>query len=509
MRLILFLFLSPWVLLFSSTKDDRLALYNSLDPKSISENLSFYRLHPHTPEGKNALENAWSLLLNTSSDSQAPLDSLSLTQESLASLIDLSNPSTKISSLPLTIQDLALIEQIANSLKNRKLKGYKQLDMEYLLSLPPEQIDVSTALLLSLYPQKEQSLERQKYLAILDLMALQIRAQLPKDPKSEETINAINTLIFEKLNYRFPPHAEWIENIDIYTFLPSVMDSRKGVCLGISTLYICLAQRLGIKLEMITPPGHIFVRFNSSEKIINIETTARGIHIPSDEYLSLNTRYLPQRNEKQVVGLTFFNQASVHFQNGDYQKAIDAYKQAELFLPNDPLLKEFLGFAYILSGAREQGKQLLKESLETPSPYLVNPSTLAKDYLDGNVGPEGIQVLFKSVNNQRESLLEKKRELENIVEKYPSYREGYFQLAITWLQLGRKKEAIFNLQKYHALDKENPINEYYLSILYLQRYDLKKAWEHYLEVERIEKQAKHNPKTLMQLKKELLLRSPK
>ena len=95
------------------------------------------------------------------------------------------------------------------------------------------------------------------------------------------------------------------------------------------------------------------------------------------------------------------------------------------------------------------------------------------------------------------------------MEKYPSYREGYFQLAITWLQLGRKKEAIFNLQKYHALDKENPINEYYLSILYLQRYDLKKAWEHYLEVERIEKQAKHNPKTLMQLKKELLLRSPK
>ena len=95
------------------------------------------------------------------------------------------------------------------------------------------------------------------------------------------------------MRFRFPPHSLHAKDIDIYTFLPSVLDGRRGVCLGVSILYLCLAQRLGLDLEIITPPGHIYVRYQSPEgEMINIETTARGIDIPSERYLGMETRKL-------------------------------------------------------------------------------------------------------------------------------------------------------------------------------------------------------------------------
>lgn len=97
----------------------------------------------------------------------------------------------------------------------------------------------------------------QSYEALIDLMALQILARLPKQASAEEKIIAINTFIFDEMGFRFPPHSLYAKDIDLYTFLPSVLDSRRGVCLGVSILYLCLAQRLELPLEMITPPGPV------------------------------------------------------------------------------------------------------------------------------------------------------------------------------------------------------------------------------------------------------------
>jgi tetratricopeptide (TPR) repeat protein len=491
---ILFILLINTTLLSTDT-EERTVLFNTLSPSSISEHLSFYKLYPNSNEGKKALEHVQQLLFST--------QKIDLSHSiNLNTIIELTNPNIDHSQIDLSSENLKLINQLAQSLPNRSLKGYNATSIQEVLSLPTEEIDLSKALLLTLPSTKN----KDNYLAILDLIALQIQAQLPQKATPEEIINAINFIIFEKLHYQFPPQSKWIKNIDIFTFLPSVMDSRKGVCLGISTLYICLAQRLNLKLEMITPPGHIFVRYHSTTENINIETTARGIHIPSDEYLSLNTKKLQIRTEKEVIGLTFFNQASVYLQKEEYTKAVNTYKKAELFLTNDPLLTEFLALSYILQGNTEQGSALLKNN--THSDYLIYPSTLSEDYLQGNIDTEGIKILFSSVNNTRQSLINKKHSLEKVLIKYPNYREGIFQLAITWLQLGRKKEAIEQLEYYHSIDPENPTTEYYLSLLYLKQFNYKKAWLHLKQTEKIEKKGNHSPRALKVLKKELLLKSP-
>src|SRR5581483_3122329 len=130
-------------------------------------------------------------------------------------------------------------------------------------------------------------------------------------------------------------HSSYETSIDLYTFLPSVLESRRGVCLGVSVLYLALAQRLGIPLEIVTPPGHIFLRLKKGDKERNIETTCRGVHVPSDEYLGVNNKKLPLRSMREVVGMVFFNQASIFLNQGKFEDAVKAYKEAILFMPDD------------------------------------------------------------------------------------------------------------------------------------------------------------------------------
>ena len=155
-------------------------------------------------------------------------------------------------------QQLELITKISKRLANRNLKGSQVLTKEEVLKLPSEEIDISRGLLIFQFDDlKDPKGEIQQYEASIDLMALQIASRLSKKATPEEKIQEINRFIFQEMQFRFPPHSLYANDIDLYTFLPSVLDSRQGVCLGVSILYLSLAQRLNLELEIITPWPHL------------------------------------------------------------------------------------------------------------------------------------------------------------------------------------------------------------------------------------------------------------
>jgi hypothetical protein len=334
------------------------------------------------------------------------------------------------------------------------------------------------------------------YEALIDIMALQIAARLPFDPTEEGKISAINDFIFYEMGFRFPPHSLYAKDIDLYTFLPSVLDNRQGVCLGVSILYLCIAQRLGLPLEIITPPGHIYLRYPSDKGLINIETTARGINPPSEIYLGINTRQLQQRTIKEVIGLAFMNQAAVCWEKQEFHTMARLYEKAQLFLPNDPLLKMFLGYNYLLIEKTKEGKKLLKEISTLTFDEAVSRETIPEDYLNGLVNAEGIKTIFLPVDETRESILKKQQELIALLKRFPRFRAGLLHLATTFLQLGRGNEAKEALEKYHKIDPDNSIVEYYLAILSLERLDFNRAWSYLKKTERIVGARDHHPKAL-------------
>jgi regulator of sirC expression with transglutaminase-like and TPR domain len=485
------------------------AVYSSLDPRSLSQHLAFYELYPGTPEGKRALQDAWNLLsssMHSQQNSMAPLPVLPNTIEALLSVV---NKQPDQQTLRLDPRELDAIEKIAQTLPNRKLKGHYVKTEEEVLSLTSEEVDLARGLLLSQLSSTPDNLDLiRSYEASLDLMAMQILTRIPLTAPPKAKIRALNAFIFEEMGYRFPPHSLYAKDIDLYTFLPSVLDSRHGVCLGVSILYICLAQRLDLPLEMITPPGHIYVRYREGDTVINIETTARGIHLDSDEYLGIETRSLQQRNVKDVIGLAHYNHAAVHWHQKEYEKALTAYEKALPYLPDDLLLKELMAYNYLFVGNRKKGEEFLALVKDHVPDHAITKQNMAEDYLNGAVDEEGIKAMFMQVDEKRESILEKKMALEKAIEKHPRFRSGLFSLAVAWLQLHRASEALAILENYHRLDPNDPTAEYYLATLYAERLDYNKAWEHLRQAEQLVKARKHEPKALKELRKELSHLSP-
>ncbi len=465
-------------------------IYNTLDPYSVSQSLAFYELYPASEEGNEALKRSCDLLKTKSA----------VDVQKVATFINRTKGRGE-----LTSSDCAIIERMAAHLNNRKLAGYLSTCEDDVLKLDPKEIDLGKALLLS---QTGDSDEARKYSALLDLMALQILAKLPQEPTFYDKIKATNQFIFQQMHFRFPPQSIYAEAIDLFTFLPSVMDDHLGVCLGVTALYLALAQRIDLPLDIITPPGHIFVRYDDGQNLINIETTARGIHIESEHYLGINTRKLDKRELKEVIGMTHVNQASVFLHQGKFDQAVAAYKKAWPYMEGDALLSELLGYSLVLTDQDREGRALLEKVKDHIPDHAVQKRVLAEDYLNGKTDKEGIRVVFSQVDETRESILAKQEKLQAVLKKHPHFRDGLLQSAICYVQLSRYKEALEQLLRYHALDPNDPTVEYYLAALHAERHDFKNCWQHVEKAELLTKSRDSDPRVLRDLRLELLSQCP-
>ena len=476
-------------------------LFSSLNKKSISQLFAFYKAYPNSTLGEQARTQAWELINLYRDQPWDTLSSLLIPDIHLMGLVSLINGPSKIENRALSKQHLLQIQQFSSHLANRKLEGFNTLDKERVVQLPTEQIDLSRAMLLFSYDESSPDFEEKilQFEATLDLMALQILAYLPKNATALDKIRTINQFIFFEQGFRFPPHSLWAQDIHTYTFLPSVLDSRKGVCLGVSILYLSLAQRLDLPLEIITPPGHIYIRYKGEKGLRNIETTARGIHLPSYHYLGINTRNLQKRTMKEVVGLAFINQASVSWQAGHFDKTIDLYKKASLFIHDNPLLNMLLGYNHLFVGETDKGTALLKTIVGKPFDHACTHERTPEDFIQGKVDGDSIRTLFTSVDDSRESIVRKKDLLQSVIKKYPLFRDGYYQLGVCYLQLSQLEEAYNTLLSFHKIDNSHPVVEYYLSMLCLKKYAYSSAWKHFYRCQKLLKQRKHSPYCLKQL----------
>lgn len=485
------------------------ALYGSLDKRSVAERLALYQLYPATPEGQRALREALQLLSPNGLSPTTPTVCVSLPTRAIEAIVALVNKQP-LDRLPeLSTNELTLISKLAAHLPNRRLKGNQARTEDEVIKLPPEQVDLARGLFLSDLgnsPEAEQTLNT--YEAMMDLMALQILARIDLQSTPQQKVRELNRFVFETMNFRFPPHSQFEQDIHIYTFLPSVLDSRRGVCLGVSILYACLAQRLNLPLELITPPGHIFVRYKDGSTEINVETTMRGVHVDSDEYLGADIRKLQQRNIKETIGLAHINEASVFFTQGEYQSALKAYQKAEKYLPNDPLLQELMGYTYLLLGKEDQAWALLQPLTHYVSPYTVGKNTLLHDVLEGHADARCLATLFAAHDETAVSLMKKRDDIEAILKDHPNFRTGWLHLGTTHLSLHKVNDAIRAFEAYHLLDDENAHVEFTLSVLHAQRLHHPKAWEHLQRAEKLAAKDNHDPDCLHELRKQLAIRCP-
>ncbi|MCH9632156.1 MAG: hypothetical protein S4CHLAM6_04850 [Chlamydiae bacterium] len=465
--------------LFCYNDDQLSSLYSGLDPSSITQHIALYKLYPELPVGQKALEHAQKLLSKCQSNKDT-LAHLPLIDQSIDGFVSFMLGKS-IKDDFLDNEYLDAIEALSSHLGNRSLAGHQAKSEQEVLALEAQEIDLGRAILLAQQGKDVDWVWMRNYEAQLDFLALQVLARLSEEPSSLEIIREINQVLFFDSKYRFP--NQYIQNQHHkFSQLSAVLDLKQGVCLGTTIVYLCLAQRLNLPLEIITPPGHIYARYNDGKKITNIETTHRGVHVPNDNYYSVNVKFLKQIDLKETISCVYLNLGTTHLMDYDCTTAQKYYQKALQYQPNDALCTMMLGYSYAFNNEVKAAKKTFGELKKLSFKDQVSTLDLDayKDYLKNKVDLETLKAAVLPPKEQNIEELKHRREiLEKGTYKHPNFCAGWHMLSNIYIELSEPKKAIYALNKIHQINPDIPIVEFNLSMLYNEELNTPAAWKHY------------------------------
>jgi|GEM_PF-1315187 len=157
-------------------------------------------------------------------------------------------------------------------------------EIEHLLSLPEDQIDITTAALVfakEVYPD----INPEIYNAKIDALAAQVKLMANGTRDPETRIRVMNTVLFRLGGYHYD-RQQFSRLKQEYGYLNGILDTKQGVCYTMPLLYVAVAQRAGYPIYPVLVPDHMFVRYRDpSFHQQNIETTSGGKYIEDEWYI--------------------------------------------------------------------------------------------------------------------------------------------------------------------------------------------------------------------------------
>jgi regulator of sirC expression with transglutaminase-like and TPR domain len=144
--------------------------------------------------------------------------------------------------------------------------------------------------------------EIDSYQKTLDKWADELRTRLSPDDSASVRVAAMAQFLGKELGFR--------GNVDDYysarnSLLPCVIDSRLGIPISLSVLYMFVAQRSGITIEGINLPGHFVLRLGA---ILfdpfhegRVLTTRDCVEILSHQKLTLHSSHLQAAHPRLIL----------------------------------------------------------------------------------------------------------------------------------------------------------------------------------------------------------------
>lgn len=214
--------------------------------------------------------------------------------------------------------------------------------------LPDSNINLAESALVlskSIYPK----IDIKTYLERLDEIAGEISLRL-KDggPGGQDRIiNEINRFFHEKkikAESVLTGTPSFLSESERDKFmLNTVIDSMSGNCLGLSTLYWSVAERLDLQLSAVIIPQHVFLRHYQGKEYRNIEATSFGAEIPDEEYVKQTKKLIGNKipdystpdmisfhvlSKKQFIGLILYNRGVDYFNRDNNQSALQDFSSS-------------------------------------------------------------------------------------------------------------------------------------------------------------------------------------
>ena len=187
-------------------------------------------------------------------------------------------------------------------------------------------------------------LKIEDYLRRLDGLAASAQVLLGEDRSAMSVIRSLNEVIFVQ--------AGLGGNTEEYydprnSFLNEVLDSKKGIPISLSVIYIEVARRIGFPIHGVGFPGHFIVKFSDEDGDILIDPFNSGRILSRRECqelldrvyggsVSVHSTLFKPMEKKAIISRMLFNLKGIYYQKEEYQKALSVVEQILMLNPGIP-----------------------------------------------------------------------------------------------------------------------------------------------------------------------------
>ncbi len=310
-----------------------------------------------------------------------------------------------------------------------------------------------------------------EYLKTIDSFAAELRTQLRHDMGPQQVIATLNNYIFVKKGFKPNDISEG------KSFLDTVIDEHGGNCIGLTCLYLSLAERLNIPLFAVAAPEHLFVRYKDNKTTINIETTGGGKSLTDEEIIawlkvsptSLRRGvFLDILSKRDVLAAMLTNRGQLLDDRGEHYKALADYSASIALHPKNPTAYNNRGAVHAILGQSEKALADFDTALSFDPNYAKAYCGRGTSHLSAGEYDKTLADINKALDlDPRQADAYNSRGLVSLQQrKYVSaltdfsravmlkegYAEGYFNRSLAHALLGSKRDMLADLGKAIELD---------------------------------------------------------
>lgn len=210
--------------------------------------------------------------------------------------------------LGITIIGFAMWQVFGSKTNTKKIKHFQEkythllsLSLEELADLPNEKINLATVALKiaaqDLQDTHKQKVNIKKVLQKIDKLAKHIQKRIKNSMLPEEVISTIAHKLYDQEKFQTSQNPWDPSNL----YLNLIFEGKQGYCLGFTQLWLSLSERLKwrgktLPIHGVYAPSHIFCRWQSKQKYINIETLHTNYSDNAEKQKTSQTKAIAARD---------------------------------------------------------------------------------------------------------------------------------------------------------------------------------------------------------------------
>lgn len=376
--------------------------------------------------------------------------------------------------------------------------------LEQLLSNTGNPIDLTQTLIL-ISQDWSAKIDPSRLRDELDRLTESARPRLQTAQTGTEIVNALRKTIHEEGGYRYTDNvdAQGIPVNPDELFLHGMLETRRGYCMNLSLLYLILAERLHIPLYGVALPNHFFVRYDSADEKINIETTELGTSFPDTFYknrFGLNaessTRFFMRNlNSMETLGAYFSNVGMAHYRNQNPSKAVFYLEHATAINTNSVEAHNNLANIYSEIGKQDQAIAHYQKALNSDPHNASTLFNLGLAYREAGETEKSLEAFlqvtqiapdFYLAHEYLSQLYVEDKNYESALRHFkkmdalqPGKLETEVQIGTLYLHLDQYSVALDLLKKAEIRSPKNPDILHKLAETYYRMADWQQAIEQY------------------------------